>query len=374
MTVLLVAIIVLIVLAMVQFDRQYELVRQTNLKLQEQTGDLSRIRRILEQGVPTAMPTTQRDTTSTSDDGWVTPEDVSAERVKQIHSAADFAEGDAIIDTFGVVPEKLTPLISTDLYSSQVQSVVLDSLCDRDPATLKWVPKLATAWRISPDQLTIDFRLRRGVTFSDGEPMTADDVVFTMNWTMNEKVEAPRARVYLDRLDRVEKLDDFTVRFVFREKYFKSFEVAASTQVMSKNFYSKYSPSDYNRSTGLLLGTGPYRLADPVSWRPEPGKPVELLRNERFWADPAPAFKRLAWRVIENPAARVTSFRNGEIDIYSQPDAEQYVSMANDAALSARTKHFALDSPVTGYIYIGWNQKAAMENRPRSLIRASAAR
>src|SRR5207248_105396 len=137
-----------------------------------------------------------------------------------------------------------------------VQARVLDTLCDRDPDTLKFVGKLATAWRISDDQLTIDFKLRRGVTFSDGEPLTADDVVFTIDWTRNEKVEAPRARVYLDRLKRCEKLDDYTVRFVFKEPYFKSFEAAALTQVMSRKFYSKYSPTEFNRSTGLLLGSG----------------------------------------------------------------------------------------------------------------------
>lgn len=361
---LLVGLIVLVVLSMVQFDRQYELVRATNAKLQEQTGDLAKIRRLLEQGAVSINAGRQPGATASTQpsgealgEGWVQPKEDAFTRMKRAYAASDFAEGDSLIDTFGVVPEKLTPLISSDLYSQYVQAAVLDTLCTYDPDTLGWLPSLAEAWRIAPDQKTIDFRLRRGATFSDGEPVTADDVVFTIEWTKNEQVEAPRSRVYLDKLAKVEKLDDYTVRFVFKEPYFKSFETAALTQVLSKKFYSKYTPTEFNRSVGLLIGSGPYRLPDPTSWRPEPGKPVQLVRNERYWGDPAPAIKRMAWRVIQNPAAQLTAFKNGEVDLFTQPDAEQYLAMTSDPAQAARMKAFALDAPTTGYIFIGWNEK-----------------
>ena len=342
---LLVIVIVLVVLGMVQFDRQWDLVRQTNAKLSEQTTDIARIRRLLENGG--GIATTQANSGSNLTAGF--------ERITKAQSSPDYATGDAIVDTFMAVPDKLTPLITTDSYAGVVQGYVLDSLCERDPNTFEYIPRLASSWKISDDQLTIDFDLRKGVTFSDGEPLTADDVIFTMDWIRNDQVEAPRARTYLDKLDKVVKTGDYSVRFIFKEPYFKSFETASGTQVMSKKFYSKFSPKEYNESTGLLFGSGPYRMADPTSWRPEPGKPIEVVRNERYWGPP-PAAKRMIWKVIENPSARVTAFRNGETDVYSNVPPEQYDSMNADPSVASHTQHFALKIVNAGYRYIGWTE------------------
>lgn len=118
---------------------------------------------------------------------------------------------------------------------------------------------------------------------------------------------------------------------------------------------------------GLLIGTGPYRLADPTTWRPEPGKPIEFVRNERYWG-PRPSFNKVIDRIIENPTARVTAFTNGEIDAYAFSDAgpspEQYKSMLADKAIVARTKHFAIDDPQEGIVYIGWNEKVGRDGPP----------
>jgi peptide/nickel transport system substrate-binding protein len=242
-----------------------------------------------------------------------------------------------------------------------VQAYVLDTLVDRDPVTLKWIPRLAQSWKISDDELTIEFTLRRGVTFSDGEPLTAADVVFTVNLIQNEQVEDPRDRVYLDKLAKVEAVGDYGVRLVFKEPYFKSFETAGTLYVMSKKFYSQFTPKELNESTGLLLGSGPYRMADPKAWRPEPGKPIELVRNERYWGEP-PGPNRLLWRVIAEPAVRMTAYRNGETDVYYQPSPEQFDTAKNDPALAARTQLFAMDVVTAGYLYIGWNQKKEGKN------------
>lgn len=343
---LLIVVIVMIYLSMEQFDRQWTVVQQTNQQLQQQAGDISRIRQLLEQGA-----------VSINSGGNATsrPAPMAGfERILASQAEPGYAQGDDLVDTFTVVPDKLTPLISTDAYSANVQSYVLDSLVDRDPSTLQWIPRLAESWSyINP--LTIEFKLRRGVTFSDGAPLTADDVVFTMNWTMNPDVEAPATRSYLDKFDKVVKVDDYTVRFVFKSPYFKEFDIAGGTQVLSKKFYSQFTPQQFNESTGYLIGSGPYRLPDPTSWTPEPGKPVILLRNERYWG-PTPSFNRLVWKVIENPSARVTTFRNGDSDIFG-PAPDVYDDMLKDAALVARTQHYALDVPNSGYEYIGWNEK-----------------
>ena len=236
---LLAVVIVLVSVCMVQYDRQWEVLGQANAKLQEQTRDLAAIRKMLDRGVPTARPTTATATTLPAEPG----DDLTAgfERILNAHAAPDYAPGDAVVATFQATPAKLTPLISLEASASEVQGYVLDSLLNRDPTTLKWTPGLARSYRVSDDQLTIDFDLRRGVTFSDGEPMTADDVVFTMDFERNPDVEDPRAKAYLDKLDRVEKTGDYGVRFVFKEPYFKSFEtLPPARSVLSRKFYSQF--------------------------------------------------------------------------------------------------------------------------------------
>jgi peptide/nickel transport system substrate-binding protein len=341
---LLLGVIVLLFLQMKQYDRQWQVVQETRDKLREQTSDLSRIRRLLERGAVVAATNPSAAANLDADLG-----------VRKAREAPDYADGDSVVDIFYVIPDKLTPLVSTDLYSYTVQGYVLDTLLERDPVTLKWLPRLATSWKVSDDQLGIDLTLRRGVTFSDGEPLTADDVVFTVNWIKNEQVEAPRTRVYYDKVDRVEKTGDYGVRFVFKEPYFQALETAGLTQVLSKKFYSQFTPKQFNESTGLLIGSGPYQLRDYKNWRPEPGKPIELIANERYWGEPS-AFKRLVWKVIELPPSRMTEFRNGGVDLFADPTPEQFDTMKKDGELAKRTQFFDVDALTGGYRYIGWNQ------------------
>ena len=337
-------LIVLVLLGMKQYDRQWSVIQQVQSKQNEQTEDLARIQRLLQQGVVAHGPTSQADESEKAD-----------LRAIKIHSAPDFAPGDAVVDVFQQIPDKLTPLISTDLYSQYVQGFVLDTLLDRDPITLKWIPRLAKQWKISADGMIVDFTLRQGVTFSNGDPLTVDDVVYTIALTQNEQIEAPRLRTYLDKLSKVEKVGEDGVRFIFKEPYFMALETAGGTQVLSKKFYSQFTPQQINESTGFLIGSGPYRLADPKTWRPEPGKPIELVRNERYWGEPGGP-NRLTWRVISLPAAEMTALRNGEIDVFYEPNPDQFNEIKRDKNLSARLNTFEMDTLTAGYLYIGWNE------------------
>ncbi|MCC6240132.1 MAG: peptide-binding protein [Phycisphaerales bacterium] len=346
-------IAVLFVVKMVQDDRQWDQLRQANTTLQSHTRDLTRITNLLREGVPTTSPTTQPSDQPVGSSA--AGQDDAFERIRQAHAQPDYAEGDFFINADQTPPDRLTPIISADLFSATVQSYVLESLIDRDPDTLQWKPKVARSFQVSQDGLTIDFELRRDVVFSDGSPLTADDVVWTYNWIMNPEVQAPRQRIYYEKIAQVQSDDPYHVRFIFKEPYFLSLSVAGGLEILPRHFYEKYTPDQFNTSVGLLMGSGPYRLADSVNWRPEPGKPIELVRNERYWG-PAPSFDRIIWRIIENPAARLTAFRNGEIDrLGALP--EQYVQLLKDEELRRRVNNYEMMLPASGYMFIGWNEK-----------------
>ena len=146
--------------------------------------------------------------------------------------------------------------------------------------------------------------------------------------------------------------------FTYREPYYGAFELAASIAILPQHFYSAYTPEQFNDSVGLLLGSGPYRLEDPTSWKP--GTLIKLVSNERYWGVGG-AYATMAWREISNDAAHLAAFRNGDVDVYPATP-EQYTQMLKDPAVLKRTYHFEFDNPRGGYNFIAWNE--LKDNKP----------
>ncbi len=348
----------LILLAMYMVDRQWLKLAQMEHILREQAEDLRGIRdtvRALEQRVGEGRIVAQAGEQPAAGDTGAVP--AAFRRAWEATQQPDYQPGDWRVLAFGTGLKTITPLISADVYASQVQGYVLESLLLRDPDTLKWQGLVAEAWQVSEDGLRFTFRIRKGVKFSDGRPLTAEDVAFTFAFLMNDAIAAPRSRAYFEKVESVTALDPWTVEFRFKEPYFDALALAGGMSILAKHFYEPYlrEPQRFNQSKGLLLGSGPYRLADPKGWTPDQGL-VELERNPRYWGPVQPSFDKLLWKVIENDAARLTTFRNGEIDVYGARPRE-YRSLLDDPALAGRTVHLEYMSPTAGYSYIGWNQE-----------------
>lgn len=355
---LLVAIIIMVGLGMVQYDRQWREIQELQTKTNSLTNDLTQIRNLLASGAaPVRVTPPVGNGNGAASGGEGQPEaGLGADpffRLKQARANPDFAEGDWLIDNFGTNLKKITPIVSSDVYAAWVQCRVLESLAFRDPHTLKHTPLLATDWTISPDGLTITFDLRRGVVFSDGVPFTADDVLFTFEWIKNPAVAAARARAYLEKLESVTKEGDYRVIFKFREFYALNFTAVAEQLIIPRHFYSRFQPSVFNDAPGLLLGTGPHRLNSPESWRP--GDQLVLYRNERYWGTP-PAFNRIVFLEVQEEVAVETLFRNRQLDILGAMP-EQYQKLLKDKSITDRAQNFDFYAPTGGYTYIAWNQK-----------------
>ncbi|MGZ4978730.1 MAG: ABC transporter substrate-binding protein [Methylobacter sp.] len=268
----------------------------------------------------------------------------------------DYAQGDWSVNALSANLKTITPLVSTDADASEVQSYVQEGLLTRNPETLEWEGLIAKSWKVSDDGLVLTFQLRDDVKFSDGEPLTAEDVVFTFDFTMTEAIQAPRDRAYLNKIKEVKANGKYEIVFTFKEPYFEALNIAGSMLILPKHFYEVYlqEPQKFNESKGLLLGSGPYKLIDPKSWTPDKGN-VELVRNERYWGDVQPSFNRILWKTIQNDSARLTTYRNGEIDFYSARPVE-YQSLKKDQQIITKSQNFEYMPPIGGWSYIGWNQ------------------
>ena len=370
---LVVAALVMIGLCMVQYDRQWAVLQSIEKQASAQSEDLSAIRRQLEQGlkvIGTATPTTA----PAGEDPF--------SRIRAAQAMPDYSKGDWLVDA-GTNTDKLTPLVSGDAFAAEVQDRVLETLVRRDPVKLSYQGLLAeSGWTVedhtadysryvaaqkakgvktddilkdtnAPVPVRITFTLRPGVTFSDGVALTADDVVWTFNWIMNPKVSAPRDRSALSKIRQMRRQGDNQVVVDFNEPYYDALGLAGGIGVMPRHFYEKYTPDQFNSSTGLLLGSGPYRMSDPASW--SPGQKVELLRNDRYWGV-QPALSRLVYNIIDNDLARFTTFTNGDIDqLLCAP--EQYKSLLKNTDVLNRTQHYEFNTAVAGYRYIAWNEQ-----------------
>jgi peptide/nickel transport system substrate-binding protein len=343
-----------LVLTMYMVDRQWQKMAQIEQVMREQAEDIKNLSNRLNNGVVVSGGAQQSEPSNA-----VPP---AFQRAYQATQQSDFAEGDWLVQSFAVNLKSLTPFISEDAYSSDVQGYIFETLLTRNPETLEWEGLLAEGWTVSEDGLTFNFKMRPGLNFSDGKPLTAEDVAFSYRFIMTEAIQAPRERAYYKKIESVKVLGPLEVEFQFVEPYFNALSLAGGLPVLPKHFYEPYleKPNDFNQSKGLLLGSGPYRLQDPVSWSPDKGM-VELLKNPRYWGPVQPTFNRLIWRIIENDSARLTTFRNGEIDTYSARPRE-FQRLTQDASLTEKAEHWEYMSPVAGYSYIGWNQQRNNED------------
>ena len=179
-------ILVTLVLSMYMIDRQWQKMARMEQVMREQADDLREIgvqvRNLdarLAQGVKLSSNGGNPDS-----GGLATGIPAAFQRAYEMTRREDYAAGDWLVQAFGVNLKSLTPFISEDAYSSEVQGFIQESLLIRNPDTLEWEGLLAKDWSVSEDGLTFVFKLRDGLTFSDGTPLTAEDVAFTFRFIM----------------------------------------------------------------------------------------------------------------------------------------------------------------------------------------------
>jgi peptide/nickel transport system substrate-binding protein len=353
-------IIILIIATMYQIDRQWTKLSETTQALSAQTKDVSNLRvaitklaKRIEQG---GFQLSQHNLSTAIKNDNSTEVIKSFKRAYVATQLPDYASGDWKVNAFGNNLKTISPLVSSDADASTVQSYVIESLLRRDPDTLEWSGLLAKGWQISDDGLTITFQIRKNIVFSDGEAMTSEDVVFSYKFMMNKGIKAPGTQAYFEPLESVTANGDYEVSFVFKRPYFEAIDLAGSLSILPQHFYQPYmdKTEKYNESKSLLIGTGPYRLSQPKSWTPDKGG-IELVRNPRYWGEVQAPYDKIIWKIIQNDSARLTTYRNGELDAYGARPVE-YKKLKADKQMIDKSHNFEYMPPVAGYSYIGWNQ------------------
>jgi peptide/nickel transport system substrate-binding protein len=170
------------------------------------------------------------------------------------------------------------------------------------------VPDLAERWELANDQVTWTFHLRRGVKFHDGSPFNAEAVRFTIDRAIGPRSVPSPARTYLSVVDRVEVLNDATVRIVTKGP--SGPFLANLAHVSAGAMLSPSAMEKAGRSAGREpVGTGPFRLAE---WRRSDR--LVLERNETYFGDKA-RVQRLVYRAVPEASARARQLETGDADV-----------------------------------------------------------
>lgn len=268
----------------------------------------------------------------------------------------NFREGGEVTEIWEAQLKTLHPYIATDVYGRRVHELVLESLGVLDPKSLEYRGQLAEAWQVDPEGLWLRARLRSGVRFSDGVPLTAEDVRWTYHdFVLNEQIECERVRsIVKDVIKQVTVIDERTVEFAFHERLFSNVDVALSLFVLPRHVYAAMSASQINGGTGVLVGSGPFRLRNSTldnQWAPP--SDIVLERNERYWG-PRPALASLRYQAINEEIGRLNTFFKGDADIIT-PSAPQFVAKQEDPDWAGRAAFLKWVNMRSGYSFVAWN-------------------
>ncbi|MDD2265824.1 peptide-binding protein [Sulfuricurvum sp.] len=249
-------------------------------------------------------------------------------------------------------PARLNPLIATDSASASISGFIFNALVKYDESGQKIIGDLAESYRFVTPTI-IEFKLRHGVKWQDGEPFTAADVLFTYDLIKSPKTITPYASDFRV-IKNVRIVDDYTVRVTYEKPYFKALEVwmmgivprhilIHDTDIMSSTFNTH------------PIGTGPYILKQL-----EFSKQIVLEANPEYF-EHRPKIDKIVFHVISDPMTRFLMLKSGQIDV----DSLEPMQYERQLDKSFKKNFATLELPSHSYTYLGFNLRLKKFQDPR---------
>lgn len=240
------------------------------------------------------------------------------------------------------------PIFSADTASSAMHQMVFEPLFAPHPETLEVTGRLAGAWQVNEDATVWTIRLREGITWHDGEDLTADDVKFTYDTHLNTETGSPRTADFASKIESIEVVDDLTITFNLLSTLVDFPLDLGVYNIIAEHVWADVAPADMvndGGSTGedpsRVVGTGPFLFNE---WIVDDN--VSLLRNDNYW-DGAPYLDEYIIKVVQDQAAGVAQLRTGEVDWGNVPEASVPELDGTDVMVS--------DVPTLNFTFYGTN-------------------
>ncbi len=230
-----------------------------------------------------------------------------------------------------------------------VHAAIYDSLVYYNSKTFKAEPQLATGWKLmSPTQMR--FTLRGGVKFSDGSPLGADDVVYSLTRAM---AKTSNYAVYAEGIDKAVKVDASTVDIMLKAPTPTLVNQLTELRIMSRAWAEKnnsVAPKDIKTQDETFahrnaLGSGPYMVKE---WQPD--QRLVLVANPHYWGKNPTNVTEIVYTPIKSPPTRLAALLSGETDFVLDPSTQDLARLRNNADLKV------LDGVENRTIFLGMDQ------------------
>ncbi len=260
-------------------------------------------------------------------------------------SGSDEGSDEEVIFRVGVLQDidNLNPFKGITGAAYEAWGLMYDQLTGLSAEDFSPTPALAESWDTSEDGLTWTYHIREGVTFSDGEPMTADDVAYTFNRVMDGEVEQTNYGSYVASIKSVEATDDYTVVMTLKKP--TPIMEQLSVPILPEHIWSEIDDDevrDYANEPGSDppggVGTGPFVLEESRE-----GQFYRFSTNEDYWGK-VPSIDGVEFRLYRNTDAMVQALKNGEIDFADDIDPLPFAALEGEENIEARSS-----------VYFGWN-------------------
>ncbi|WP_054977820.1 peptide-binding protein [Paenibacillus sp. A3] len=256
-------------------------------------------------------------------------------------------DGGEINTAYLLDPQGFIGFWATTTVSSEVIDLVFSNLYDFNEKQ-EIVPDLAAGQpEFSQDKKEMTIKIRNDAKFSDGKPVTADDVVFTYNIPLNPDYKGPRKGTF-EKLAKVEKTDDTTVKFTFKEPHAGYIDMLAYN-ILPQHLLKEVPVKDMDKSPFFKqpVGSGPYKLEE---WKQ--GQYLRFLRNDSYFGG-KPAIEKITAKIVPDANAMMAQLQAGEINVIAVP-ADNLQAIEQFAKTSGKIK---LQKGIgTGtYMFAAWN-------------------
>jgi peptide/nickel transport system substrate-binding protein len=212
--------------------------------------------------------------------------------------------------------ESMDPIV----VGSQWDDVMYDSLLAWDPQG-NVIPNVAENYELSQDGLTWTFNIRKGIKFWNGDPLTAQDVAFTLQRFGSKESTNPWSPYILRNNESITAQDDDTVVYKAIKPEWPLKVSFAETRILPKNYYEKVGQDGFRAAP---MGSGPYKF---VKWTPKTS--MELEANTDYWGPVKPQWAKVVETLVPEESTRVAQLERGEVDIIGALSFDRIAELRN---------------------------------------------
>jgi peptide/nickel transport system substrate-binding protein len=249
--------------------------------------------------------------------------------------------GGKIVVALRSEPKTLNPVLAVDDPSREIIRCLTADLIHINRESMKTEPALAKSWSVSRDGRQYTLYLRRGLRFSDGQLFNADDVVFSFELYLDEKIHSPQRDLLIvgGKPIGVRKVDDYTVRFELAQPYAAAERLFDGVAILPRHLLqSSYRDGKFAQSWSLssppseFAGLGPFRLKEYI-----PGQRIALEKNPYYWKQDRqrsrlPYLDEVVFLFVPSEDVQVLRFEAGDTDILSRFGAANFAVLERQQA------------------------------------------